>query len=136
MNKLFFIGRLATDPQLNHTQSGTAVCNFRLAVEREWKREGAPDADFFTVVAWGKLAEVVTNNLSKGRLVAVSGRLENRSYQAQDGSTRTVTEVIADQIKFLDWPSNGQAQQHEVPPPAIQEQPVPVATVPDESIPW
>lgn len=136
MNKLFFIGRLATDPQLNHTQSGTAVCNFRLAVEREWKREGAPDADFFTVVAWGKLAEVVTNNLSKGRLVAVSGRLENRSYQAQDGSTRTVTEVIADQIKFLDWPSNGQTQQHEVPPPAIQEQPVPVATVPDESIPW
>src|SRR5690606_37090477 len=79
-----------------------------IAVDRPYKnQQGEREADFFPIVTWRKLAEVVAYNLTKGRLVAVEGRLQTRSYTAQDGSTRWVTEVVADNVRFLDWPKYG-----------------------------
>jgi len=109
LNRAILIGRLAVDPRLSYTQNGVAVTTFRVAVDRPFKnQQGDRETDFFTVVTWRKLAEVCAHNLNKGRLVAVEGRLQARSYQAQDGSTRWITEVVADNVRFLDWPKDGQ----------------------------
>lgn len=102
MNKVILIGRLTKDPETRYTQSGTAVGSFTLAVDRRVKKDGQPSADFIPCVVWGKLAEVVANNLVKGRKVGIEGRLQVRSYDAQDGSKRYATEVIANELDFCD----------------------------------
>ncbi|WP_027309309.1 single-stranded DNA-binding protein [Caloramator sp. ALD01] len=108
MNKAILIGRLTKDPELKFTpNSGIAIANFTLAVDRPYlNAEGKREADFIPVICWRKLAENVANNLNKGRLVAVSGSIQTRKYQAQDGSTRYATEVVAEEVKFLDWPKD------------------------------
>jgi len=108
MNRVVLIGRLTKDPELKFTpNSGIAVTNFTLAVDRNYtNQEGKREADFIPVICWRKLAEHVANNLNKGRLVAVTGAIQTRKYQAQDGSTRYVTEVVAEEVKFLDWPKD------------------------------
>ncbi len=101
------IGRLVKDPELRYTPSGAAVANFTIAVDRPFTtRQGTKETDFIDIVAWQKLAETVANNLSKGRLVAVDGRLQVRSYETQDGQRRRVSEVVAENVRFLDWPKD------------------------------
>ena len=102
LNRVILIGRAATDPTLRHTQSQTPVANFRLAVDRMPNKAGERVADFFDIVAWNKLAENLHANLTKGRLVAVEGRLQSRKYQASDNQTRTAVEVIAQDVRYLD----------------------------------
>ena len=104
LNRVILIGRLVNDPELKYTPSGVAVSNFRIAVNRPFKREGEdrPEADFIDLVAWRQPAEFAANYLGKGRLVAVEGRLQIRSYQAQDGTRRRVSEVVCDNLKALD----------------------------------
>lgn len=101
MNKVILAGRLATDPEVRYTQSGKAVASFRLAVNRRFSHDQENTADFFNIVAWQKLAEICSNNLVKGRQVLVEGRLQVRSYDAQDGSKRYVTEIIANEVEFM-----------------------------------
>jgi single-strand DNA-binding protein len=104
LNRVILIGRLTADPELRYTQNGTAVTNFRLAVERGYTNQsGQREVDFIPIVVWDKQAETCANYLNKGRLVAVDGRLQVRSYDAQDGSRRWVTEVVAQDVRFLDW---------------------------------
>ncbi len=104
LNRVVLIGRLTRDPELRETSSGIAVANFALAVERDFKNQsGEKEVDFIDVQVWRKLAEVVANNLQKGRLVAVEGRLQVRSYE-KDGQKRRVSEVVAERVQFLDWP--------------------------------
>ena len=122
MNKVLLIGRMTKDPETRYTQSGTAVATFTLAVDRRFKKDGQPSADFIACVAWNKLAEVIANNLVKGRKVGIEGRLQVRSYDAQDGSKRYVTEVIVDELDFCDS-KNAAANK-------------PTNTVPDEMIPF
>ena len=108
MNRIVLIGRLTADPQMRYTQTGIAVTNFRLAVDRPFtNQQGEREADFIDIVTWRKLAELCANNLGKGRLVAVDGRLQTGSYEAQDGSRRNTAEVVADSVRFLDWPKSG-----------------------------
>lgn len=108
MNKVVLIGRLTADPQLKFTQgTGTAVATFTLAVNRRFKKEGQPDADFIPIVVWGKIAESTANYMRKGSQISVAGRIETRSYEAKDGGRRYVTEVVADEVKFLDSKSSG-----------------------------
>ncbi len=109
MNKVVLIGRLTKDPELNFTAgTGVAVAKFSLAVDRNYVgQNGQREADFINIVCWRKLAENVANNVSKGRLIAVSGSIQTRKYQAQDGTNRYATEVVADEVKFLDWPKDG-----------------------------
>lgn len=105
MNKVFLIGRLTKDPELRFTAgTGIGVANFTLAVDRNFTgQDGQKQADFIPVICWRKLAEHVANNLTKGRLVAVSGLIRTGSYQTQDGKKRYKTEVVANEVKFLDW---------------------------------
>ncbi len=115
MNKVVLIGRLTKDPELKFTPgTGTAVCTFTMAVNRRFKKEGQPDADFIPVVVWGKQAESTANYMSKGKLLSVAGRIETRSYEAKDGGRRYVTEVVADEVSFLEYGNkNGQATQQD-----------------------
>src|SRR5690606_33370699 len=111
LNRAILVGRLAVDPRLSYTQSGVAVTTVRIAVDRPFKnQQGERETDFFPIVTWRQLAEVCAHNLGKGRPVAVEGRLQTRSYQAQDGSKRWVTEVVADNVRFLDWPKDGRPE--------------------------
>jgi single-strand DNA-binding protein len=115
VNKIFLIGRLTRDPELRYVPSGQPVANFTLAVDRSFKNgQGERETDFVSIVAWRKSAELVTEHLSKGRLVAVEGRLQIRSYETLDGSRRKVAEVVADRIQFLDR-KNGSEPRTEEP---------------------
>ncbi|HEY3267864.1 MAG TPA: single-stranded DNA-binding protein [Armatimonadota bacterium] len=121
MNRIILIGRLATDPELKYTPSGVAVTDFRLAVDRPWKNaSGEKETDFVTVKVWREQAEHVANYLQKGRQAAVDGRLEIRTWVAQDGTKRSAAEVVAERVQFLDRPregdSGGAARDQEAPP--------------------
>ena len=109
LNRVVLIGRLVRDPELRYTPSGAAVANFTIAVDRQFTtKQGTKETDFIDIVTWQKLAEVVANNLGKGRLVAIEGRLQVRSYETQEGQKRKVAEVVADNVRFLDWPKDRQ----------------------------
>jgi single-strand DNA-binding protein len=106
LNRVILIGRLVADPQLRYTQSGVAVTSFTIAVDRSFtSQNGERETDFIDIVTWRKLAETCANHLNKGRLVAVEGRLQIRSYDDRDGIRRKAAEVVADQVQFLDWPN-------------------------------
>ena len=100
MNKVQLMGRLTRDPELRVTQSGTPVLNVGLAVDRRFAREGQQDVDFFDLVVWGKSAEAFSAHLGKGRQIAVSGRLQQRTYETQDGAKRHVVEVVVEDWYF------------------------------------
>ena len=104
MNKSILIGRTVKDPELKYLPGkGTAVTSLTLAVDRNFKKEGQPDADFIPVVIFGKQAESTAKYVDKGKKIAISGRIQTRSYDAKDGSKRYVTEIIADEVEFLEW---------------------------------
>ena len=106
LNQVALIGRLTKDPKLNYTGQGKPVANFTLAVERSFKnRDGDKDVDFIEIVAWGKQAESAAKYLGKGRLTAVTGRLQIRKNTKGD-RTYINPEVIASEIQFLDWQKN------------------------------
>ncbi len=119
MNKVVEIGRLTKDPQLKFIPgNGTAVCNFTMAVNRRFKKEGQPDADFIPIVVWGKQAESTANYMKKGSLVGVAGRIETRSYDGKSGKV-FITEVVAEEVHFLEFGkknnSNNNTQNGDVP---------------------
>ncbi|HET7488812.1 MAG TPA: single-stranded DNA-binding protein [Acidimicrobiales bacterium] len=111
MNTVSLIGRLTADPELRYTAGGTPVCNLRLAINRP-RRDGQDQgAVFVDVVSFSRQAEAVAEHLGKGRQVAVTGRLEYRQWESNDGSSHSKHEVIANQIDFLAKPSaNGAAE--------------------------
>ncbi|CQR73329.1 Single-stranded DNA-binding protein ssb [Sporomusa ovata DSM 2662] len=116
MNKVILVGRLAQDPEVRYTQSGKAVASFSLAVNR-YAGQGQNSVDFIPIVAWEKLAETCGNNLNKGQRVLVDGRLQIRSYEANDGQKRRVAEVVAQSIEFLErrqTPPSGAAENIDV----------------------
>lgn len=102
MNKVIIIGNLVRDPEARTTQSGISQSTFDVAVQRRYKSpDGKREADFLTVVAWRQNADFCNKYLSKGRKVCVEGSIQKRSYKAQDGSNRYVTEIIADTVEAL-----------------------------------
>lgn len=103
LNKVVLIGRLTKDPEIKYIPSGAAVTNFTLAVNRNFtNQQGDREADFIPIVVWRRQAENCAKYLAKGRLAAVSGRIQTRSYDTQDGQRRYITEIIADDVQFLD----------------------------------
>ena len=100
MNKAILLGRLTKDPEVKYTQSGKAVASFTLAIDRRKGANGEKQADFIACVAWEKLAETIGNYCGKGQQIAVEGRIQSRSYDAQDGSKRYVTEVVVQSMEF------------------------------------
>ena len=99
MNKAVLAGRLTKDVDLRFTTEGKAVANFTLAVNRFYDRE---KADFIPVVVWGKTAENCDRYVGKGSRVAISGRIQTRSYEDKNGITRYITEIVADEVEFLE----------------------------------
>ena len=103
MNKVFLIGRLTRDPELRYTSSNIAVATFSIVVDRNFSNAaGEREADFINIVVWRKQAENVKNYMHKGSQVAIDGRIQTRSYDDTDGKKRYVTEVVADNVQFLD----------------------------------
>lgn len=102
LNQVALVGRLTKDPVLRETSGGRMQTNFVLAVERNFKNlKGTVDADFILCTIWGKLAENTARHCGKGSLIGVGGRIQSRSYERQDGSRVYVTEVIAEDIRFI-----------------------------------
>jgi single-strand DNA-binding protein len=106
INRVILTGRLTRDPEVRTTQTGKSFATFSIAVNKRIKPQdpNEPDAFFFNIKAWGQSADYVGNYLTKGRLVAVDGRLENRKYTDNNGVNREITEVIADNVSALDRP--------------------------------
>jgi len=135
LNRVLLTGRLAADPELRYTQSGRAVVNFRIAVNRRWLNQEtgqwSEEVDFVPIVAWGKQAEMCATYLQKGRLVAVDGRLRFRSFETQDGERRRIAEVVAQSVHFLG--PKPQAAEFEVESPDSGPDTTPV---PEEEVPF
>ena len=126
MNKVVLIGRLVRDPEMRYTQSGKAFATFTLAVDRRFSKQNnnQPTADFIPCMAWDKLAEIIGNNLAKGRRVGVEGHLQTRTYEAQDGSKRSAFDVVVNELEFLE-PKKGQQSQGQQVQPAIDDEEIP-----------
>lgn len=108
LNRVILIGRLTRDPELRYTPSGVAVTTFTLAVDRPFtNQQREREADFINIVTWRQLAETCANYLRKGRLAAVEGRIQVRNYDNNEGRRVYVTEVIADNVRFLESPNSG-----------------------------
>ena len=103
LNKIFLMGRMTRDPELRHTQAGTPVASFTLAVDRDYKdSSGERTADFIDCVAWRQTGEFAAKYFSKGRMAVVEGRLQGRAWKDKDGSNRRSTEVVVDNLYFGD----------------------------------
>ena len=101
LNRIIIMGRLTRDPELRHTQSGTAVASFSLAVDRDFKNQnGEKETDFIDVVAWRTSAEFVSRYFTKGRMAVVEGRLQMRDWTDKEGNKRRSAEVVADNVYF------------------------------------
>lgn len=105
LNKVLLIGNLTRDPELRYTPSGAAVCTIGLATNRSWTTETGEkkeEVEYHRLVAWNKLAELCSQLLSKGRKIYIEGRLQTRTWQAQDGQQRQTTEIVMDDMIILD----------------------------------
>ena len=107
MNHFVGIGRLVRDPEVRYTQSGKAIASFTLAIDRRRSGDGNQQADFIQCVAWEKTAEVISQYCAKGKKIAVEGRIQTRSYDANDGTKRYVTEVVVNSMEFCDSKGGG-----------------------------
>ena len=131
MNKVIIMGRLTRDPEVRYTPTQKVVCQFTVAVDRPFlNQEGQREADFIPVVVWGKAAELCGNSLAKGHRILVEGRLQIRSYDGKDGNRHWVTEIIANNVEFVERKADsanrngaGPAQgQEQTPAPKHQQQ--------------
>lgn len=112
LNKVMLIGNLGADPEMRFTANGTAMTTFRLAVNRSFRgpdSERRDETEWFSVVCWAQLAEIIGQHLHKGRKVYVEGRLQTRSWDGPDGQKRYRTEVVANQVLYLDPAAGGAA---------------------------
>lgn len=117
LNRIILMGRLARDPELRHTQTGTPVASFRLAVDRDFKdkQTGEKATDWIDVVAWRQTAEFVSRFFTKGRLAVVEGRLQMRDWTDKDGNKRTSAEVVAENVYFGDSKRDAEAGGYSAP---------------------
>ena len=109
LNKVFLQGRLVADPELRHTQQGTSVASYRLAVDRGYKSKdpNAQNTDFVNIVSWRNTAEFVSRYFTKGRMMLVEGRLQMRDYTDRDGNKRVAAEIVTDSVHFADSRKDG-----------------------------
>lgn len=119
MNRVVLVGRLTRDPDLRYTPNGVAVANFRIAVDRPFSnQQGNRDADFINCVVWRRAAENLATYMKKGSMIGVDGRIQSRSFEGRDGNTVFVTEVVAENIQFLE--SKGSSQPRDQQPSGFQ----------------
>jgi single-strand DNA-binding protein len=129
VNKVTLIGNLGADPEIRYTQSGAAVANLRLATTETWKKEGVKEeiTEWHRVVAFGRLAEICGEYLSKGSKVYIEGRIQTRKWEDRDGNTRYTTEIVAREMKMLsprgagDESKGGGYREEEPPMPNVSQ---------------
>ena len=102
LNKIIIMGRITKDLELKRTSNGTAVTSFTIACDRDFKSNGEKETDFIDVVAWKGTAEFICSNFSKGRMIAIDGRLQTRTWQDKNSNNRKSVEVLADHVYFSD----------------------------------
>jgi single-strand DNA-binding protein len=141
LNKVILVGNVVSDPELRSTPSGQSVCNFRMATNRMWKDKNTnqqqKETEFHTIVAWGRLAEIASQFLTKGGLVMIEGRLRTRSWQDQTGVKKFRTEIVAERLQL--GPKTGakpfpQEHEAEAPEPVSQKDDIPVIEEGEEEI--
>lgn len=116
MNKVILIGNLTRDPEVSETSSGITYCRFSIAVGRRFANaDGERETDFFNITAWRTQAENCGKYLKKGSKVAISGTLQNRSYEDKEGNKRTATDIIAEEVEFLSKPNTHDDDEYEPP---------------------
>ena len=108
LNKVVLAGRLTADPELKQTPSGIAVCSFTLAINRRFSKDGQQEADFIQCQAWRQTAEFITRYFRKGSSLCISGSIQTRSWQDQNGQKRFATDVVADEAMFVDGKNDAQ----------------------------
>jgi len=131
LNRATVIGNVTKDPELRNTTTGKSVSTFGVATNRAWNDQSGQkqeEVEYHNVVAWGKLAEICSQYLGKGRKVYVEGRLRTREWEGQDGSKRRTTEIIAENVIMLDRAPGGST------PSGMQSQPAPTGTPQEEEI--
>ena len=117
LNKIILMGRLTRDPELRRTESGTAVCSFSIAVDRDFKsKNGEKETDFIDIVSWRATAEFVSKYFTKGRMAVVEGRLQIRDWTDKEGNKRRSAEVVADNVYFGDSKRDGASGGDYAPP--------------------
>lgn len=123
LNHVCVMGRMTKDPELRHTNSGTPVVSFTLAVERDFKdkKTGEKGTDFLEVVAWRNTAEFIEKYMGKGRMIVADGKLQSRKYEDKDGNKRTAVEIVADSVYFADSKRNDGQANNEAQFPANAE---------------
>lgn len=115
MNKIILIGRMSKDIEIRYTQNQKEVGSFDLAVDRNYRNaNGEHDTDFFKCIAWGNIAKTIQTYTSRGSQIAIEGRVENRKYQAQDGTNRYVTEVVVEGVHLIDFKKSETPKTEEV----------------------
>lgn len=102
MNKVILIGRFTRDPEIRYTQSGICSANFSIAIDRKYKQEGQPEADFPRVVAWGKTAEFIEKYFRQGMKIVIEGRIQTGKYTSKEGQTVYTTDVVAESVEFAE----------------------------------
>ena len=131
LNVVALMGRLVADPELRHTPNGVATCTFRIAVDRNFARQGEErKTDFIDIVAWRQSAEFVCRYFHKGSLIAVNGSLQTRNYEDKNGNRRTAYEVVADNIHFAESKNSSQASGSGYAAPAPADAPRAAAPAP------
>lgn len=113
INRVVLVGRLTKDPVLRKTAAGTSITSFTVACNRRFKQEGQPDADFINCTSWNKVADNVNKYTHKGSLVGVEGRIQTRSYDDQQGKRVYVTEIVAENVQFLDNKNASNNENHD-----------------------
>ena len=142
MNRVILVGNVTRDPELTTTPSGVSVCRFTLAVTRRFQNaNGEREADFLPIVAWRERAEICAKYLRKGSKAGVAGSVQTRTYDAQDGTKRYVTEVVADEVEFLTSKSDnggdfGGGDNYDAPRPAKKKTVAELTPVEDDDLPF
>lgn len=140
MNKVMLVGRLTRDPDIRYTQNSTCCARFSVAVDRRFKSSDHPEADFPSVVAWGKTAEFIDKYFHKGMRIGIEGRIQTGSYENRDGQKVYTTDVVAENVEFVESKSNsansGGGQQAAPPPATGNEGWMEIPEGADEELPF
>jgi len=120
MNSVNLVGRLTRDPEVRYTDGGLSIARFTLAVDRRFKKEGQPEADFPSCVAFGKTAEFIEKYFTKGQRMGLTGRIQTGSYEKEDGTKVYTTDVVAETVEFVESKSSSSGQ-NTMPEPSLAE---------------
>ena len=123
MNICIMMGRPTKDPEIHYTQDGKAIARFTLAVDRRFKREGQPDADFHTCICFGRTAEFVEKYIQKGTKILVTGALQDNNYQGRDGQTVYSKQIVCDSIEFAESKAASQGAPKQAAPKQPEQKP-------------